>query len=184
MPILGPVCTDDPTCSDQTFQGTDNFTGNVTVAGTLAVAGATSLKATSQVGNSSQTGNSTRTGTLANTGAVTITGVLTQAGNENITGTLGVTTGGIDINTAGQGLRIKTGSNAKAGTFTANGTTPVTVATTAFIAGSTVAISLKTVGGTVGAIPHLATATAGTGFTVIGTASDTSVYNWSIIDQF
>lgn len=82
----------------------------------------------------------------------------------------------------GNGIALKTGSNGKAGTFTANGVTPVTVATTAFLAGSVVIISLKTVGGTVGAIPHLATATPGTGFTVVGTASDTSVYNWAIID--
>ncbi len=83
----------------------------------------------------------------------------------------------------GKTVQLKAGANAKAGTFTANGVTPVTVSTTAFVAGSAVIISLKTVGGTVGAIPHLETATAGTGFTVIGTALDTSVYNWAIIDQ-
>lgn len=83
----------------------------------------------------------------------------------------------------GKTTQLKAGVNAKAGTFTANGTTPVSVATTSFVAGSAVIISLKTVGGTVGPIPHLATATAGTGFTVVGTAADTSVYNWAIIDQ-
>lgn len=82
----------------------------------------------------------------------------------------------------GSTLAIATGSNAKAGTFVANGATPVSVATTAFVAGSVVAISLKTIGGTVGPIPHLATATPATGFTVVGTASDTSTYNWAIID--
>lgn len=66
------------------------------------------------------------------------------------------------------------------GTFTANGASAVTVANTAFTAGSNVAITLKTVGGTVGAIPHLSTVTPGTGFTVVGTASDTSVYNYEI----
>ncbi len=81
-----------------------------------------------------------------------------------------------------EGIALKTGSNGKAGTFTCNGTTPVVVATTGFLAGSVVIISLKTVGGTVGALPHLATATPATGFTVVGTASDTSVYNWAIID--
>lgn len=82
----------------------------------------------------------------------------------------------------GKVLGIKTGANGKAGTFTANGVTPVSVATTGFLAGSVVVISLKTVGGTVGALPHLATATPATGFTVVGTALDTSVYNWAIID--
>lgn len=67
------------------------------------------------------------------------------------------------------------------GTFTANGVTPVTVADTSITANSLVLITLKTVGGTVGAIPHVETITPGTGFTVIGTALDTSVYNYGVI---
>lgn len=67
------------------------------------------------------------------------------------------------------------------GTFTANGATSVTVANTKITANSSVIITLKTVGGTVGAIPSIKTITAGTGFTVSGTASDTSVYNYKII---
>lgn len=79
-------------------------------------------------------------------------------------------------------IALAAGTNKKAGTVTLNGTTPVVVANTSFLAGSVVLFSLKTVGGTVGAIPHLATATPATGFTVVGTASDTSVYNYVIID--
>lgn len=82
----------------------------------------------------------------------------------------------------GNGVFFTAGANGKAGTVTVNGVTPVAVATTAFLAGSVVAFSLKTVGGTVGQIPHLVTATPATGFTVAATASDTSVYNWVIID--
>jgi hypothetical protein len=67
------------------------------------------------------------------------------------------------------------------GTFTCNGTTPVVVADTKITANSSVVITLKTVGGTVGAIPAIKTITAGTGFTVAGTASDTSIYNYKII---
>lgn len=67
------------------------------------------------------------------------------------------------------------------GTFIANGASAVTVANTNILATDTVAISLNTVGGTVGVQPHLATLTAGTGFTVSGTASDTSTYNYKII---
>ena len=67
------------------------------------------------------------------------------------------------------------------GTFTCNGATPVTVANTAVTANSLVLITLKTVGGTVGALPRCVTITAGTGFDVNGTASDTSVYNYRII---
>ncbi len=69
----------------------------------------------------------------------------------------------------------------KGGTFVCNGATPVTVADTAVKAGSNILISLNTVGGTVGAIPAVQTKTAGTGFTVVGTASDTSTYNYLII---
>lgn len=66
------------------------------------------------------------------------------------------------------------------GTFTLNGATPVTVTEPNFIATALVLISLKTVGGTVGALPTLKTVTAGTGFTVAGTAGDTSVYAYKL----
>ena len=66
-------------------------------------------------------------------------------------------------------------------TFTANGATGVDVANTAVTANSVILITLKTVGGTVGAVPAIKTITAGTGFNVAGTASDTSVYNYRII---
>lgn len=69
----------------------------------------------------------------------------------------------------------------KGGTFICNGATPVTVADTDVIAGSNILISLNTVGGTVGAIPAVKTITPGTGFTVAGTASDTSTYNYLFI---
>ena len=62
-------------------------------------------------------------------------------------------------------------------TFTCNGTSAVTVAAPEVTATSIIIPTLKTVGGTVGAIPAVKTITAGTGFTISGTASDTSVYN-------
>lgn len=74
-----------------------------------------------------------------------------------------------------------TGSLGASGTFVINGVTPVTVANAALTANSQVLITLKTVGGSVGAIPHLATVTPGTGFTVLGTAADTSTYNYTIV---
>ena len=70
---------------------------------------------------------------------------------------------------------------ANAGTFTANGASAVTVVAAEVTANSQILITLKTVGGTVGAIPHVETTTPGTGFTVVGTASDTSVYNYTVI---
>jgi hypothetical protein len=71
--------------------------------------------------------------------------------------------------------------NVHSGSFVLNGATPVTVADANLTANSNVIISLKTVGGTVGAQPHLETVTPGTGFTVQGTASDTSTYNYLIV---
>lgn len=70
---------------------------------------------------------------------------------------------------------------AKGGTFVADGTNTVTVADPAVTAESMILIGLKTVGGTVGAIPSVKTKTAGTGFTVSGTASDTSTYTYVIL---
>jgi hypothetical protein len=66
------------------------------------------------------------------------------------------------------------------GTFVANGATPVTVADANLTANSNVTITLKTVGGTVGAIPAVKTVTPQTGFTVAGTALDTSTYAYEI----
>jgi hypothetical protein len=67
------------------------------------------------------------------------------------------------------------------GTFTANGASTVTVANTAVTATSQIQITLKTVGGTVNPNgPTVITITPGTGFSVNGAASDTSVYNYVI----
>lgn len=77
---------------------------------------------------------------------------------------------------------ISTVANGKAGTVTLNGATPVSVANTSITAGSTVIFTLKTVGGTVGAYPAIQTITPGVGFDVAGTALDTSVYNYAIVE--
>ena len=68
------------------------------------------------------------------------------------------------------------------GTFTANGTSPVSVTNSKVTANSVIIPTLKTVGGTVGAVPAVKTITPGTGFTIAATASDTSVYNYAIIN--
>jgi hypothetical protein len=67
------------------------------------------------------------------------------------------------------------------GTFVCNGVTGVTVADANVTANSAIIITLKTVGGTVGAVPAVKTITPTTGFTVAGTASDTSTYNYNIL---
>lgn len=88
-------------------------------------------------------------------------------------------TGNLSNNYGGSGPDGATGLSG--GTFTANGTTAVTVADSRVQAGSIVVFTLRTVGGTVGAYPAIQTKTAGTGFTVAATASDTSVYNYAIL---
>jgi len=67
------------------------------------------------------------------------------------------------------------------GTFVMNGVTPVTVTNANIAVGDQVIFTLQTVGGTVGAYPSIKTLTAATGFTVAGTASDTSTYAYRIL---
>lgn len=87
----------------------------------------------------------------------------------------------IVANLAGKTLKVKSGTNAKAGTATLSGGT-VTVSTTAVTANSIVAVSTKTVGGTPGAL-FVNAITAGTSFVIKSTSgTDTSVVNWIIID--
>ncbi len=66
------------------------------------------------------------------------------------------------------------------GTFTIAGTGTVTVADTNITTASSIDITLKNVGGTVGAVPAIQTITAGVGFTVKGTTADLSIYNYTI----
>lgn len=71
----------------------------------------------------------------------------------------------------------------RTGTFTANSTNSVSVANKLVTSNSAIVITLKTVGGTVGnSTPAIKTITPGTGFTVTALASDTSVYNYTILD--
>lgn len=79
------------------------------------------------------------------------------------------------------GIVFKQGANSLCGTFTNNGTTPVTTANTSVAISDAIVISLNTVGGTVGVQPHIATITAATGFTTIATASDTSIMNYCLL---
>lgn len=83
--------------------------------------------------------------------------------------------------TTGQLSPTETVLNRFLGTVTLNEDTAVTVANTNVTANSIISFTLKTVGGTVGAAPAIQTITPGTGFTVEGTAGDTSVYNYSVV---
>ncbi len=67
------------------------------------------------------------------------------------------------------------------GTFVCNGSTNVTVVEPLITANSSIVVTLKTIGGTVGAVPAVKTITPGTGFAIAGTAADTSTYNYLVI---
>jgi len=92
-------------------------------------------------------------------------------------------TGSITQKTANTTLILKQGSNGKTGTVVLNGATPVSVGNTSITANSVVVFALKTIGGTVGAHPAIQTITPSTGFTVAGSALDTSTYNYAIIES-
>jgi hypothetical protein len=114
-------------------------------------------------------------------------GAAASGANADITGLGSLTTpitiaqGGTGQSTALLGLAALI-NVLKTGTFACTGVTPVTVANTLVTSGSVVIICLKTVGGTVGAVPAVKTITPGVGFTVAGTASDSSTYNYIIIN--
>lgn len=66
------------------------------------------------------------------------------------------------------------------GELTLDGATPVAVAYRGIRASDQVILTLKTVGGTQGP-PPICVVTANTGFSVTGTALDTSVYSWRVV---
>jgi hypothetical protein len=70
----------------------------------------------------------------------------------------------------------------RSGTVTMNGASAVTVANPLVTADSVVVFTVKTPAGTVSPnAPNIKTITPGTGFTVSGTASDTALYNYTIL---
>lgn len=88
--------------------------------------------------------------------------------------------GDVIISTAGKGLQVKGGTNAKAGSATLVGGT-VTVANTSVTANSEIFLSRSTTGGTAGTLSY--TKTAGTSFTITSSSgSDTSSVNWMIVE--
>lgn len=121
-------------------------------------------------------GNGDVTGTFRVTGASTL-GVVNSSGNTT------VTAGDLVLATAGKGLRVKEGSNARMGTGTLNGITEVTVATTAVTASSRIFITIESPGGTIGGMGYVSSRVAGTSFGVKGlVVGDTSTFAWLIVE--
>jgi predicted acyltransferase (DUF342 family) len=112
--------------------------------------------------------------------AVFIGTTLNVAGASTLTGDVAAG-GDVSTTTAGKTVKIKSGSNAKAGTFTLVAGT-VTVANTAVTANSVILPTVKTSGGTRAGLPDIVP-TAGVGFTATSTSAlDTSTYNYVILE--
>ncbi len=90
--------------------------------------------------------------------------------------------GNIELVTAGNKIKIATGSNASAGVSGAMTAGSITISTTAVTANSLIFLTHATVGGTKG-ILSVGTITAGTSFVInSSSASDTGTVNWLIIN--
>lgn len=83
-------------------------------------------------------------------------------------------------NAIGSTAKVKSGTNAKAGTFTLVAGT-VVHANTSVTANSVIIVTLKTSGGTRVGNPDIVPS-AGVGFTATGAATDTSTYNYIILE--
>jgi hypothetical protein len=120
--------------------------------------------------------NTVALATLAAGSGVTLTGAVPVMPNSSATFLMTYTgAGAISM------LLIDTAFFLHSGTFTAlTGGGPVTITDTNVTATSAIDITLKTAGGTVGATPSVKTITPGTGFTIVNTNLDTSVYNYTI----
>lgn len=90
--------------------------------------------------------------------------------------TIGDTATGNLTASIGKTLKITSGTNAKAGTFTCVAGV-ATVTNTSITANSVIQVTLKTLGGTRTGNPDIVP-TAGVGFVATGGVADTSTYNW------
>ena len=71
---------------------------------------------------------------------------------------------------------------ARKGTFVCTASGTITISNTNELATSDVIISLNTAGGTISTSPAMKTVTAGSNFTVLCGAGDTSTYNYDILN--
>ena len=116
-------------------------------------------------------------------GNLVVTGtVSTQSLNAVIaSGNLNAQFGSVDVQSAGAGLKVSEGSNAKQGTATLTAGT-VVVANTSVTASSRIFLTGQTPGGTPGAL-NVSARTAGTSFTVTSTSgADTSTFAYEIFE--
>lgn len=158
-----------------TSTGAQTVTGNYTITGDLTVNGATVLNEAGADKDTRIEGD-----TEANLVFVDASTDRVGVGTATPGQRLDVVGGSVAISTAGSGLRIAEGSNARMGTAVLVGGT-VTVANTSVTANTRVFVSRSTTGGTLG---HLSTTQiASTSFTVNSSSgTDTSTVNWLLIE--
>ncbi len=93
--------------------------------------------------------------------------------------------GNLVLQVAGKNFQLKGGgAAAKAGTFTCNGVTGVTISTTAAATSMAIAFAPNTISGTAGiGSPFVSAISAGTSFSVkCSIAGETSTYNWAMLN--
>ncbi len=166
--------------------GASGTAGVVDVFPATTAKGKTQFTATDNAGDTTTTINTAeqaaaRTYTVPDAGAsasfVMTKGAQTLEGIKSFSDDLTMTV-------AAKTVVLKQGADGKAGTFTLNGATPVSVSNSSVTANSVIVFTLKTVGGTVSVShPNVVTITAGVGFDVVGLTLDTSVYNYVTIES-
>lgn len=133
------------------------------------------------------TGITATTGNIAaSAGAVSASTTVTAGtGVTSTTGNIQATNGNLIADTAGNGLQIKTGSNATLGTSAALSGTPGTliVATSAVKTGAIIMLTRNTPGGTLGNLSApVASIINNTSFVINSDANETSTVNWLILN--
>lgn len=167
--------TGNTTCTGTGTEFTNTFKvgDNIIIGTTNETRAITAIASDTVMTIASATNTSGKTYTLAGGLCLTIKG----------NGEAKLSRGSLTFDTIGTGINLKQGSNGKCGTFVCNGVIPVTVSNTSIAITDCIFVSLNTVGGTVGALPVIQTITASTGFTIAGTAGDSSTYNYAIISN-
>jgi hypothetical protein len=153
-------------------------TQNATFAGDIQL-GASSSHITGNAGNmliTAGTGNSRTLALQSTTSGGAATTFLTGNADQSVS-----FTDNAKIDTVGKTVLIKSGSNAKAGTFTLS-SGAATVTNTSITANSVVCCTVKTSSGTLGTGTPEIVITAGTGFTATGVATDNSTYNFVVLE--
>ena len=99
-----------------------------------------------------------------------------------VTGNISALNGNVTMNTAGNGLQIKSGANARLGTSAAMVAGTIVIANTSVTANTVIFLSPATAGGTQGALSVVLN--PGVGFTInSNSATDTSTVNYILIES-